>query len=81
MDFNNLLSEHDNQVVLSNQMILFRQEYNEMRSEVDNLLTKLQMDCSAMTREASCSFTLLLSQMSCPSCSTGVIYFLLTKRE
>lgn len=71
MDFKDMFAEHDNQVVLSNQMILFRQEYMDMRSEVENQLSRLQLDCSAMTREASCSFALLLSQMGCPSCSSG----------
>ena len=81
MDFKDMFAEHDNQVVLSNQMILFRQEYMDMRSEVENQLSRLQLDCSAMTREASCSFALLLSQMGCPSCSSGVIYLYLTRKQ
>ena len=53
-------------------MIAFRQEYQEMQSDVDSILTRLRMEFSNMTREASCNFVLLLSQMGCPSCSTGV---------
>jgi len=81
MDFKDFFAENDNQLVLLNQMISFRQEYMEMRSEVENKLTRLHMDCSTMAREASCSFALLLSQMGCPSCSTGVIHFLLKNKS
>lgn len=43
-----------------------------MRAQVESILTRLHMDFSNMTRDASCNFVLLLSQMGCPSCSTGV---------
>jgi hypothetical protein len=45
-----------------------------MRAQVESILTRLHMDFSNMTRDASCNFVLLLSQMGCPSCSTGVSY-------
>lgn len=66
------LAEHESQVVLWEQMTTFRREFIEMRSQVESILTRLHMDFSNMTREASCNFVLLLSQMGCPSCSSGV---------
>lgn len=66
------LEEHENQVALWNQMTSFRREYMEMRSEVESVLTGLSMELSTVAREASCQFVLLLSQMGCSSCSTGV---------
>jgi hypothetical protein len=55
-------------------MTSFRREYMDMRAQVESILTRLHMDFSNMTRDASCNFVLLLSQMGCPSCSTGVSY-------
>ncbi|XP_046437712.1 paramyosin-like isoform X1 [Daphnia pulex] len=65
------LAEHESQVVLWEQMTSFRREYMDMRAQVESILTRLHMDFSNMTRDASCNFVLLLSQMGCPSCSTG----------
>lgn len=67
------LAEHEYQVALWNQMRSFRAEYMEMRSQVESVLTGLSMDLSTVAREASCQFVLLLSQMGCQSCSTGVM--------
>ena len=66
------LAEHEDQVALWNQMRSFRAEYMEMRSNVESVLTGLSMDLSTVARDASCQFVLLLSQMGCQSCSTGV---------
>ena len=75
MDLKDLLAEHEDQVVLWNLMTSHRREYMDMRSDVENQMTRLHMEFSTMAREASCNFALLLSQMGCPLCSTGVIPF------
>ena len=76
------LAEHESQVVLWEQMTSFRREYVEMRSHVESLLAHLHMDFTSVAREASCNFVLLLSQMGCPSCTTGVrFYCLFIRRE
>ena len=71
-DWPALLADHENQTALWKQMLKFRHEYGEMRSEVESALANLHMDFTSIAREASCNFVLLLSQMGCPSCTTGV---------